>query len=343
MTGFPATFGVASPMLDPGLVSYSRSSTFLLDPVTARERNVSPVPTDRLLPEAGLGDWLASQAKTLCSTLPKTVLKGLRGDTDITTADVALMAKIPYVVTGLTMIGAMALRGQKPAAAGRILAGVAMYYLAVMAANRLVNSLYYHKFGINLNLMFRTAEGGVDRVYRNIDSPRFDLLTPAQYRRMREKMGIPSNLASPDAACREQALRAVNAAESLKIVWSLLFALFGVSYVARSDEWAALLNKRRPPKYLLHKFTSAEGWKRVKEVVTRVFHDPAMSAPRPISRLSAWGLPLGLALGVYETMRVLTPRTYESAPVQFQPWQRTFEAAGTSPFQVLSSHRHAVY
>lgn len=187
MTVSSPTFGLAFQTPDAGLGPLTRSSKFLMDPVTARERNVSPVPTDTLLENPNLLRRLGFHAQTLLITLPKTVWKGLRGDTDITTADFALMAKVPYVTAGLTMIGAMALRHHKPAAAGRILAGVAMYYLSVAASNRLVNSFYRQKFGIDLTLMFRTAEGGVDSVFRNAESPRFDLLTPAHYRRMREK------------------------------------------------------------------------------------------------------------------------------------------------------------
>ncbi len=300
------------------------SKLYFPDPITAKERNIHHVPVDRLLDYSWL-DKVAHHVKTITYILPKTVFKGLRGDQDFTKTDQELIKNIPYYLSGLALMGCFVASGRKGVSAVRMGVGVGLYYAGALAANLFVDGLYKARYGVDFGLRYQQADGRVEKVFSSVDSPRFDLLTSQQYQVIRKKMGIPPDLADPNQACREQVVRAISSAESLKIMLGIILAAVGAGQIARTNAWAVALN----PNDALRKIWSdpkTGGFfnrlrltlKRGNEFLEFIFRQPLLwKKSTPIMRKSAlWGLLGFLAYGLYQSVNVVKPKAYEPSPFQ---------------------------
>ncbi len=298
--------------------------SYLLDPITAKERNIHQVPVDRLLEYSWL-DKLAQNVKTTVYTLPKTVLKGLRGDRDFTATDQKLVETIPYYLSGAALVGAFVISGRKGLPAVRMSIGVGLYYAGAMAANLLVDGYYKARYGVDLGLRYQRADGRVEKVFGSVDAPRLDLLTSRHYKTIQEKMKIPSNLADLNQACREQIIRAISSAESLKLILGVLLAAVGAGQVARTNAWAVALNPNGALGKIWSDPKTGGVFNRLKLTLNRgneflesVFRERLLlkkTAPL-IQKTALWGLLGFLGYGLYQSSKVVKVKRYEASPFQ---------------------------
>ncbi len=336
----------------PGGFSPDGNRKYLLDPITAYERNINHVPVDRLL-DFNRADKALYGFRTAFMTLPATIVKGLRGDEDITTADYGLMTKVPYYLTGLVLMSSFLAAGRKKISATRMGAGILLYYVGVGLANAMVNGFYKLRYGIDLTQKYQRADGRIENVYNSVDAPRFDLLSPEQYRQIQRKMGIPPNLADREQACREQILRAVSCAEALKIVLGVLFAGVGAGHLARSDSWAVLLNGTGAMEKI---------WKdaKIPGVLQRIRHSfnhigslgsQILRERLVLGKEAHWFQKFALWLtvgmvgyGLYQSLRVVKPKQYQSSPILPNRWGNNSAGNTTletgSAFQQFVRHRN---
>ncbi len=305
----------------------------LIDPITAKEWNLHHVPVDKVLHYNFL-DRVAYNLKTLFVTLPKTVAKGLRGDSDFSFSDFMLISKIPYYLGGMFLVGSFAAGGNGPAAV-RQGVGVGLYYLGVMAANKAINAVYKMRYGVDLDLMYRRADGRVEKVFASVDFPRFDLLTPEQTRTMQDKMGIPTTVADRDQASREQLFRIISSSRSMKLLLGNLLAAVGAGYLARSDSWARLLGHHGTLSKVWNN-SNASWLDRLSDamITAKSYVRPAVSekllghsqeaAPflRKFTLASVAGV-VGLCL--WQSLNVLKPKRYESSPITLIPRGETWK------------------
>jgi hypothetical protein len=312
-----------------------KAEPFLIDPITAQERNIHHVPVDRLL-DFTLADQVLHGIKTAFVTLPATVLKGLRGDQDVSLTDFGLMAKIPYYAAGLVLMGSFLAAGRKKVSAIRMGVGVLLYYVGVAVANTAVNTFYKLRYGIDLGLKYRRADGRIDQVFGSLDAPRFDLLTANHYAKARQKMGIPSNLADRDQACREQILRAIGSADALKIVLGVLLAGIGAGQIARTDAWAVLLNSTgamgkiwKDPKLGSVFQRAKQMFHRASSIVDHILRERFLgNSHRGIQRASIWAALAVAAYGIYHSLNVVKPKNYQSSPVLPDNWSSSLQSNG---------------
>ncbi|MBY0405342.1 MAG: hypothetical protein K2X66_15690, partial [Cyanobacteria bacterium] len=320
----------------------------LIDPITSKELKIDHVPVDKIL-EYNWLDNRAYEAKTLLVTLPKTILKGLRGDSDFSFSDFMLLSKVPYYLGGLFLTLSFVAGRSKPMAVKQGL-GVGLYYLGVMAANTAINSIYQLRYGVDLDQKYRRADGRIEKVFASADFPRFDLLTPQQYRHMEEKMGIPTTITDPDQACREQLFRVISSSRSMKLLLGNLFAAVGAGYIARSDAWIRLLGNQQTFKHIwmdpkagniLTKISSS--LTALKSLVFKAVEEKTFGHP---SQSSSWLHKASLAslagvmgLCLFESMRVVKHKEYQSSPITLLPrgenWNRHAENSVFKQFQLM--------
>lgn len=299
----------------------------LIDPITAKEWNIHHVPVDKILDYSFL-DKVAYNLKTLFVTLPKTVYKGLRGDADFSFSDFMLISQIPYYLGGLVLTMSFMAGRNKPTAI-RQGVGVGLYYLGAMAASKAVNFIYKKRYGVDLDLMYRRADGRVEKVFASVDFPRFDLLSQKQLRTMQDKMGIPSTVADRDQACREQLFRIISSARSMKLILGNVLAAAGAGYFARTDAWARLLDGHGTLKTIwtasrgniLERVSKTGLW--AKSIIGPAVQEKVMGTPGEVApwlrKLTLAGIGATILLCLAESMNVLKLKRYESSPITLIP------------------------
>lgn len=300
----------------------------LIDPITAKERNIHHVPVDKVL-EYNTLDNVAYSLKTLFVTLPKTVMKGLRGDSDFSFSDFMMLSQIPYYLGGLCLTGSF-LAGKDKFNAVKQGVGVGLYYLGVMSANKLINVIYQKRYGVDLDLKYRRADGRVEKVFASVDFPRFDLLTPKQYREMQDRMGIPTTVADRDQACREQLFRVIGSSRTMKLLLGNVLAAVGAGFIARSDAWGRLLGNQGTFRKiwtdplaggLINRL--ANSFEALKSLVRPAVLEKTIGAAHetaPWLRRLTWGSVAAIVgLCLLESMNVIKAQRYESSPVTLLP------------------------
>jgi hypothetical protein len=211
----------------------------LVDPITRKKFDIESPYSDKLLRMGPLQKFkLDLQQSTVA--LPKTILQGLRGDSQYTLTDFLHVSSIPYYLGGLFLVGSFVAGGDRVNAA-RQGVGVLLYYLGVMAANKGVDQFYKWHTGVDLDLRYRKSNGDIEKVYASADFPRMDLLSHQDYEQMAKKMGVPVNVADPKREVNDQARLVAGAARFDKLILGNLLAAIGAGYIARSDAWARLL------------------------------------------------------------------------------------------------------
>lgn len=332
----------------PGGFPKDGDRQYLLDPITAYERNIHHVPVDRLL-DFTWADKVLYDFRNIFST----IVKGLRGDEDITAADFKQMSKVPYYLTGLVLMSSFLASGRKRISAVRMGAGILFYYLGVSLANTMVNGFYKARYGIDLTQKYQRADGRIENVYNSVEAPRLDLLSSQQYRQIQQKMDIPSNLANQEQACREQILRAVSCAEALKIVLGVLFAGVGAGHLARSDSWAVLLNGTGALAQIWRDKKIPSPGRRLKlmfqhagSVGRHIFRERlVLGKESHWFQKSALWLTLGMVgYGIYQSLRVVKQKRYQSSPILPNQWDNN-HSGNTSletgrAFQQFIRHRN---
>ncbi len=282
---------------------------YLVDPITAKEKNIHHVPVDRILDYSML-DHALHRMRTIGWTLPQAVVKGLKGDSDFTFSDFLLVAKIPYYLGGLFLVGSFLAAGKNKVPASRIGAGVALYYVGIGLANCAINLLYRLKYGVDLNLKYRRADGRVENVFASADFPRFDLLMPEHYSKMGKKMGIPPYLADQREAIHEQLRQIISGSRGLKLLLGNTLAAVGAGFIARSDAWGAVFS----PQGVLRRIWTQSGegniWQRVRRTVTHLqsllemgFKGALAPSASGLQKYTLLGL---LAVTAYSVYQVIT-------------------------------------
>lgn len=211
----------------------------LVDPITAHRLELETPFSDRIL-RLGPLDKLKFNLKNTFVTIPQGVIRGLKGDSNFSFTDFLNVAKIPYYVGG----GALAtsfLLGKDRLNFTRQAIGVALYYLGVIAANKGINALYKYKDGVDLDLRYRKSNGDIEKVFASSDWARIDLLRPEDYKRLREEMEIPDNVAHPDREVQDNIKRIVTVSRADKLILGNVLAAVGAGWLARSDAWARLI------------------------------------------------------------------------------------------------------
>jgi hypothetical protein len=306
----------------------------LIDPITAKERNVHHVPVDKILDYSTL-DHIAHNLKTIFYTLPKTVFKGLRGDPDFTFSDFMLVSQIPYYAGGAFLAYSFLAGRDKPSFA-RQGVGVGLYYLGNLAANGLINKIYKYRYGVDLTQKYKRADGRIEKVFASADFARFDLLTKKQYAEMQRKMKIPSHVADSDQACREQLYGVISSSRAIKLLLGNALAAVGAGYIARSIHWSKLLGSKllgsepilsriwRDPLGGSFFNRLATSWTAFKSNIMPALEERILgigpSAPSATLRKSVLGgLLLVGAFCLYNSWNVIKPKRYESSPYTLLP------------------------
>jgi hypothetical protein len=301
----------------------------LIDPITAKERNIHHVPVDKILDYSTL-DHVAHNLKTIFYTLPKTVFKGLRGDPDFTFSDFMLVSQIPYYAGGAFLAYSFLAGRDKPSFA-RQGVGVALYYLGNLAANGLINAIYKHRYGVDLTQKYKRADGRIEKVFASADFARFDLLTKKQYAEMQRKMKIPSHVADTDQACREQLYGVISSSRAIKLLLGNALAAVGAGYIARSTLWSRLLGSESTLSKIWRDTRGgsifnrlANSWTAFKSNITPALEERILgigpSAPSSALRKTVMGgLLLIGAFCLYNSWNVIKPKRYESSPYTLLP------------------------
>ncbi len=181
---------------------------------------------------------------------PRSVAKGLRGDPDFGFGDFLRIGKIPYYLGGAFLTLLFVAGGSKVTAL-RQGVGVLLYYLGVIAGNRIVDEVVQAKYGVNLNLKYKKHTGKTENVFTSPVFSRYDLIPKKTIETMRKKMGIPAFIADPEGEVRQVIQDLIPAARTAKILFSTTLAAFGAGYLARTDAWTRLFGGFKPLKGIL--------------------------------------------------------------------------------------------
>jgi hypothetical protein len=122
-------------------------------------------------------------------------------------------------------------------------AAVAMYLLGAGATTKLIDSIYKHRWGLDLSRKYRSKFGKIEPMYASVDFARFDLLSDQDYDRLAHKMGIPERVHNREGAVQEQIKYAISRSRTTKILLGTLLSAVGAGYMARTDAWLSLPDK----------------------------------------------------------------------------------------------------
>lgn len=217
------------------------------------EPGPSMVPLDRPLKTNLLDETVIGGYRRFWQ-IPQKMAKGLRGDKDFNFSDLMLISKFPYYLGGavFTAVAAMGGGSKQPFINAGV--GVALYMLGQLGGDRLVNTLYKHKTGLNLARLYETpprlAYGnkgdkpvGPDfsPMYMSTQFPRTDLTEPSEKQRLAKRLGL-DHLPDPTRAVDERIHTLVGDSRLLKIIVGTVLSAVGAGYIARSEAWGQLGN-----------------------------------------------------------------------------------------------------
>jgi hypothetical protein len=235
----------ANPVSTPAFVTVSRSAgsrlgggattgateVAFMDPMTARKLDTSLLPEDHIV-ELSTSQRLALTTKRWLVDLPTAIKNGLTGNTRYTMSDFAVLQQLPYYLGGVGLtLGYLA--GKDRISTWQQGLGVLGYYVTFSAAQKLVNTLYKARYGVDFDLMYETPTHRMEKVYGSVSYPRIDLLRPKDYWAMRQKMAIPDEVASPNEAVKHQLPNILSAAWLDRMVLSNVLAAVVTGYVTR--------------------------------------------------------------------------------------------------------------
>jgi hypothetical protein len=211
----------------------------LVDPITRKRYKIPNPYSDVALYPGPIGKLGLDFQQTFVD-FPKTIAQGLRGDSHFTFSDSLQVSSIPYYLGGMFLVGSFLAGGDKLNSA-RQGVGVALYYLGISAANQAINAFYKWHTGVDLGMRYRKSNGDIENVFASVDFPRLDLLSEDDYKRMIQKMRIPSNIADPKREVNDQTREVISASRTDKLILGNLLAAIGAGYIARNDAWARIL------------------------------------------------------------------------------------------------------
>lgn len=241
-------------------------------------------------------------------SFPKTIIKGLLGSPDFTFSDKMKLTKIPYVLGGLFLIAGFA-AGRNKVETVRQGVAVALYFIGVAISRKLIDKTYLLKYGVDLNMTYRSPLGQEDKVFASADFPRFDLLREEHYQRFAKGFNIPRNLNDPYGAINERLKAVIVQSQAFKIIIGNLAGVLGAAFFARTSVWARSAEKlstlsgliREPRLRLSNKFQMG------LTTISNILLDPLLSCLKPRSmskpqRLILYG---AIAFGLYSFYKAL--------------------------------------
>jgi hypothetical protein len=320
----------------------------LVDPINNRKAQIPYTPRDILLDPYPLPDRIRDNFYTTLVRLPKVIAAGLRGDRDYNFSDFLALAKVPYWLGGIGLIGVFSVVDRIGLAGTKAGVAVALYMGGKVLADKLINGLFKVRYGIDLDLMYRDPTGRIEKAYASTEFPRTDLLTAKHYNRIADKIGIPRFVSDRTKAVKEQIPLLMSQNRVLKLVLGNALAMLGAGYFSRSDAWTSLLKLPQEVRQAL--FGAGNGGP-VNRVVSagqillvsvadpfkeRLFGMPGEAAPW--LRRSVLGvLGAGLAFTVWQGLNVIRKRQYEPsasllipANSAFTPFLRTLSTGGSA-------------
>ena len=108
--------------------------------------------------------------------LPKTAIRGLNGASNFTFSDKMRLASIPYYLGGAFLCLSY-IAGRDYTRGSRQLTAVLFYLIGLGGTHKAIDALYKLRYGIDLNMRYRTLNGGKEKVFASSDFPRFDLFS----------------------------------------------------------------------------------------------------------------------------------------------------------------------
>jgi hypothetical protein len=300
----------------------------IMDPITARQYGVDIVPNDHIVDLSTPQKMGISVYEATVAT-PRSVVRGLSGDPKFSMSDFARLTKIPYYLGGAFLTLSFAAGGDKATALRQGL-GCLLYYAGFAASNKGVNALYKSRYGVDLDLTYKTPLGNTEKVFDSLSFPRFDLLRPQDYAAMRKKMAIPDTVASPDHEVRQQLTHILPTAWVNKMVVGNLLAALGAGYLSRQSFWLRWADNTpfqvlREPGNKLRRLG----------ITLQQSVKPVLAESKTVNRVALGAMAAGLAYSVLTAVTAQKPKQYQAPftstvnmaarPVQRHAFQ-TFDA-----------------
>ena len=211
----------------------------LPSPIVQQEEGIHLAKTDKPLQLNAL-ERAKLNATQAFVTLPKTMVKGLKGDPSFNFSDFMLASKFPYYVGGATLAALYTLGGGSLQPAINMAVGVLMYMGGQVAANTTVNALQKAKTGLDLTQVYQSRQGNVNPMWASIQFPRTDLLTDQDYEHLARKMGVPEDASDPKLVVNQKIHRIISDSRLLKLVLGTTLSAVGAGYFARTPAWGQL-------------------------------------------------------------------------------------------------------
>jgi hypothetical protein len=241
---------------------------------------------------------------------PNLMYRGLMGANDFGFGDKMAMTNIPYILGGAFLILGFA-AGRNKVETIRQGVAVAMYFAGVGLSRKLIEGLYHAKYGVNLNLKYKTPDGKVEKVFATPDFPRFDLLREEDYERFARGFKIPQNLNDPYGAINERLKAVIVQSQALKIIIGNLAGVFGAAFFARTTSWTRSAEKIRTLSGLIRDPRLRFGQKLdlLAKTISSIALDPLLSCIKPRTltpgqRRIMYGSLLFMAYGVYRALQI---------------------------------------
>ncbi|MDX2084376.1 MAG: hypothetical protein SFZ03_03190 [Candidatus Melainabacteria bacterium] len=237
-----ATTTSVSPQRLSRFAPLERQLGHYMDPYTAESKGIHLFKVDQPLNYNAL-DRLLLVFRQAGNALKRTG-QGLRGDSTQTFSDFMLEGRVPYYAGGVALLSSFLLGSGKPNLHFKKMgAAVGLYYLGVGASNALVNGLYKLRYGLDLDMLYRSKDGRFERMFSSTDFPRFDLIPKPLYKLLAKRLNIPDGVADPDGAVRENLRKMIGESRLVKMVFSSLAAAVGAGFLARSDAWGEVFGR----------------------------------------------------------------------------------------------------
>ena len=268
----------------PFVFSRPPVSTILLDRSLARS---TKAPKEIILKQNFL-QQLRDDFKETFIQLPKTVVMGLRGSSNFTFSDKMRLATIPYYLGGAFLCLSY-VAGRDMVRGGRQFMAVLFYVLGIGITNKLIDTIYKLKYGINLNLRYRTLTGGKEKVFASSDFPRFDLLSQEHYKKLARGFHIPPDTNDTQGAVNNKLKETINQSRVLKIVLGNLAAVFGAGYFAQTKMWQDTIPRLKVMPLIIkeHSLTPSEKMASLWMTLSNVLMDPLVSKAKGRERGTA--------------------------------------------------------
>jgi hypothetical protein len=299
------TIGTTPPMVKTSHTAYGTEVEFI-DPMTARKLDTSLLPQDTIV-QLTATQRLKNSAHRWLVDVPKAVSDGLKGDSSYNMGDFGLLTQVPYYLGGAFLTLSYAAGKNAPSTWQQAL-GVLGYYVTFAGARAAVNRLYKARYGIDFDLMYKTPDNRIENVFGSVSYPRIDLLRPQDYWQMRQKMGIPDDVASPNEAVKHQLPNILSAAWLDRMVLGNVLAAVTTGYLTRVASVKGLPQALKSLVLALRNPKTAAGLLSLATLRALLPKGGNQAAKRVAGTLGV-GAPLAV---VAHTMHAQTPERYQA-------------------------------